>query len=91
MSRHILLHRLSCNICNIAALDKGTSIYYVGFMKPYLTANEVARLLKVDRATVTRWIRRGIISGVHRPRGTRNWRIPIAAYQVLVQQMNEGC
>ncbi len=80
----------SCNICNIAALDKHVSILYVGIMKPYLTANEVARLLSVDRATVTRWIRRGLIRGVHRPQGTRNWRIPLATYQTLVQHKDES-
>jgi excisionase family DNA binding protein len=59
-------------------------------MKSFLTANELARLLNVDRATVTRWIRRGIISGVHRPKGTRNWRIPLVAYQALVQYKYES-
>ncbi len=59
-------------------------------MKPYLTANELARLLIVDRATVTRWIKRGVISGVHRPSGTRNWRIPLSAFEGLVQHKDEG-
>lgn len=85
-----LPHGQSCNICNIAPLDKRVSILYVGIMKPYLTANEVARLISVDRATVTRWIRRGVLKGAHRPHGTHNWRIPLATYQALVQHMHES-
>jgi len=52
-------------------------------MKLYFTANEVAKLLSVDRATVIRWIRKGIITGAQRPFGTRNWRIPLASYEAL--------
>lgn len=59
-------------------------------MKPYLTANELARLLSVDRATITRWIKRGLITGVQRIPGTRNWRIPIGAYQTLTQHIHES-
>ncbi len=79
-----------CNICNIAPLDRGISILYIDSMKSFLTANELARLLNVDRATVTRWIRRGIIPGVHRVHGTRNWRIPFVAYQTLAQHKHES-
>ncbi len=60
----------------------------VHYMKGYLNASEVARLLKVDRATVTRWIKRGIIKHVLRPEGTQNYRIPISAYEELLKKRN---
>ena len=55
-------------------------------MKAYLTASEVAKLLKVDRATVTRWIKKGIITNVIRPAGTRQWRIPLSVYEQLAKR-----
>jgi excisionase family DNA binding protein len=55
-------------------------------MKAYLNASEVAKLLKVDRATVVRWIRKGLIKEAFRPKGAQNWRIPLAAYQELIKQ-----
>ncbi len=54
-------------------------------MKAYLNALEVARLLKVDRATVSRWAKRGVIKGAIRPVNTRQWRIPLEAYDKLVR------
>jgi len=54
-------------------------------MKGYLNASEVAKLLKVDRATVTRWIKKGIIKNVLRPKGTQNYRIPISEYENLLK------
>ncbi len=54
-------------------------------MKPYLNAAEVARLLDIDRATVTRWIRKGMIKGVQRPEGAGQWRIPLSSYAALVK------
>jgi excisionase family DNA binding protein len=54
-------------------------------MKKFLCASDVARLLHVDRATVTRWIRRGLIPGVQRLPGTQQWRIPLASYEKLAQ------
>ena len=47
-------------------------------MKPYLTANEAAKHLKVDRATITRWIKKGLVAGAQRPSGARRWRIPLS-------------
>ena len=44
------------------------------FMKAYLNASEVAKLLRVDRATVSRWLKRGVIKGAIRPDNTRQWR-----------------
>jgi excisionase family DNA binding protein len=55
-------------------------------MKQFLNASEVARLLKVDRATVTRWIQKGVFKGVQKPPGSQNWRIPIAAYEEFIKQ-----
>ncbi len=45
-------------------------------MKVFLNASEAARILDVDRATVTRWIKKGMIKGVVRPDNTQQWRIP---------------
>ncbi len=54
-------------------------------MKAFLNAAEVAKLLNVDRATITRWIRKGVIKGAQRPSGAQNWRIPLAAYEDLIK------
>ena len=59
-------------------------------MKLYLNASEVAKLLEVDRATVIRWIRRGIIRGAQRVTGTQQWRIPLASYEELLNHKHEG-
>jgi len=58
-------------------------------MKTFLNASEVARLINVDRATVTRWIKKGVIKRATRPSGSQNWRIPISAYQELIQPTYE--
>jgi excisionase family DNA binding protein len=52
-------------------------------MKTFLSAAEVAKLLSVDRATVSRWIKKGMVKGVVRPEGSQQWRIPITTYQEL--------
>jgi excisionase family DNA binding protein len=57
-------------------------------MKPYFNASEVARLLDVNRATVSRWIKRGVIKGAQRPSGARPWRIPLTVYEQLVKHEN---
>lgn len=54
-------------------------------MKVYLNASEAARILNVDRATVTRWIKKGVIKGVVRPDNTQQWRIPMASCEVLLK------
>ncbi len=46
-------------------------------MKAFLNAAEVAKVLKTDRATVIRWIESGRISTAKRPKGQRQWRIPM--------------
>ena len=55
-------------------------------MKAFLNAAEVAKLLKVDSATVSRWIKKGVIKGVIRPKNTQNWRIPLASYEELIKK-----
>lgn len=55
-------------------------------MKPYLNASEIAKLLKVDRATVTRWAKQGKLKGAVRVGNDHQWRIPIAAYEELIKQ-----
>jgi excisionase family DNA binding protein len=54
-------------------------------MKAYLNASEVAKLLKVDRATVTRWAAQGKIKGAIRIEKSHQWRIPISSYEELVK------
>jgi excisionase family DNA binding protein len=58
-------------------------------MKSYLNASEVAKLLKVDRATVTRWAKKGLLKGAMRIGGKHQWRIPLSAYEELVKQNKE--
>jgi excisionase family DNA binding protein len=60
------------------------TLYFRG-MKSFLNASEVARLLNVDRATVSRWIRKGLIKGAVRPTTSQSWRIPLSSYQELTQ------
>ena len=55
-------------------------------MKAYLNASEVAKLLNVDRATVARWLQKGLIPGAIRVQGRQQWRIPLSAYEGLVKQ-----
>ncbi len=54
-------------------------------MKAYLNASEIAKLLRVDRATVSRWVKKGVIHGAIRPNHTGQWRIPLEAYDKLVK------
>ncbi len=54
-------------------------------MKAFLNASEIAKLLKVDRATVSRWVKKGVIKGAVRPSGSQNWRIPLSSYQELIK------
>src|SRR6266487_5750693 len=48
-------------------LDKQVEIIYVEYVKAFLNASEAARILQVDRATITRWIKKGVIHGARRP------------------------
>ncbi len=55
-------------------------------MKAYLNASEVAKLLNVDRATVSRWIKKGVLKGVFRPDQNQQWRIPLSSYEELMKK-----
>jgi excisionase family DNA binding protein len=59
-------------------------------MRAFLNASEVAKLLGTDRATVIRWINRGLVKGAYRPPGKQNWRIPLATYVEIRQQRHES-
>jgi excisionase family DNA binding protein len=54
-------------------------------MKAYLNASEIAKLLKVDRATVTRWAKQGKLKGAIRIDKSHQWRIPLTAYEALIK------
>ena len=54
-------------------------------MRTFLNASEVAKLLKVDRATVTRYIKRGEIKGAVRLSNTGRWRIPLESYKNFIK------
>ncbi len=65
-------------------LDRAGPDLYAGTMRPYLNASEIARLASVDRATVTRWIKKGHLEAARL--GGSRWRIPLAAYAKLLKQ-----
>src|SRR4051794_26935308 len=60
-------------------------------MKQYLNTSEIAKLLKVNRATVTRWAKQGKFKGAIRIDKSHQWRIPLSAFEELVQTKNESC
>lgn len=53
-------------------------------MKQFLNAAEVAKLIQVDRATITRWFKRGELKAQRI--GSSRWRIPLAAYGELIKK-----
>jgi excisionase family DNA binding protein len=55
-------------------------------MKAHLNVSEVAKLLNVDRATVSRWIKKGVLKGAIRPNGHQQWSIPLATYEQLLKR-----
>ena len=55
-------------------------------MKAFLNASEVAKFIGVDRATVSRWAKKGVIKGVRRPEGTQQWMIPFSSCELLLKQ-----
>ena len=75
-----------CNKCNKIPLDKRAEIIYGGEVKAFLNASEAARILQVDRATITRWIKKGVIQGARRPEQTKKWRIPFSSCEALLKQ-----
>jgi predicted site-specific integrase-resolvase len=58
-------------------------------MKAYFNASEISRLLKVNRATITRWARKGIFKGAIQVEGTHQWRIPLSSYEEVVKQQTK--
>jgi excisionase family DNA binding protein len=68
------------------ALDNLLQSFYCEYMRSYLNASEVAKLLNVDRATVTRWAKKGAIKGALRPPNTQQWRIPFSFCEELLKQ-----
>jgi excisionase family DNA binding protein len=58
-------------------------------MKTYLNASEMAKLLHVDRTTVSRWLNKGLIPKAHRVQGKQQWRVPISAYEALVTKRQD--
>lgn len=55
-------------------------------MKAFFNASEVAKLLNVNRATVIRWIKKGLLKNAQRPKGAQNWRIPLVSYEELLKK-----
>lgn len=53
-------------------------------MMAYLNASEVAKLLRVDRSTVSRWLKKGHIHGAIRADRAGQWRIPLESYDKLI-------
>jgi excisionase family DNA binding protein len=54
-------------------------------MKQYLNASEIAKLLKVDRATVTRWAQKGKFKGAVKIGKSHLWRIPLSSFEDVVK------
>ena len=55
-------------------------------MKAFLSASDVARLLKVDRATITRWIKDGSVEAQQKRTGRQEWQIPMNTALTLQKQ-----
>jgi predicted site-specific integrase-resolvase len=53
-------------------------------MKAYLNAADIAKMQRVHKSTVTRWIKRGLLERVERPQGTLAWRVPLESYQKFI-------
>jgi predicted site-specific integrase-resolvase len=66
-------------------LDSMFTVVYSIKMKAYLNASEISKLLKVNRATITRWAKKGIFRGAIQVKGTHQWRIPLSAYEEVVK------
>lgn len=58
-------------------------------MRAYLNASEIAKLLKVNRATVSRWIKKGLLKGAVRLENTHQWRVPLEAYENFINNQKK--
>jgi excisionase family DNA binding protein len=88
----VVLHFLDCTLYAFylqqvqhILLDSIATVVYSREMKAYLNASEIAKLLKVNRATITRWAKKGVFRGAIQVKGTHQWRIPLSAYEELVK------
>lgn len=61
-------------------------VFMYSYMKQYLNAAEVARIQKVHKSTVIKWIKKGYFEGVKRPGGKGQYRIPLASYEEFVKK-----
>jgi hypothetical protein len=55
-------------------------------MRLLLNASDLARLLKVNRATIIRKIKLGEIPGAQQEAGRKEWLIPLSAYEELIKK-----
>lgn len=58
-------------------------------MKSYLNASETAKLLKVHRATITRWLKKGLLTGAMHINTSHQWRVPLSTYEEFVKNKNK--
>jgi len=86
LSRTVRIPWVRCNKCNSFPLDRDFPLYYGRGMKVYLNAAEIAKLLNVNRATVTRWAQKGQLKGAIRVKDKQQWRIPLTTYEQLIKQ-----
>jgi DNA-binding transcriptional regulator LsrR (DeoR family) len=67
-------------------IDNSLWISYSTYMKAYLNASEIAKILKVDRTTVTRGAQKGKFKGAVRIEKSHQWRIPLTSVEGLMKQ-----
>jgi predicted site-specific integrase-resolvase len=54
-------------------------------MRLYLTATEAAKVLQVDRATVSRWAKQGKFKDAVKKDNPPTWQIPLTSVESLVK------
>jgi predicted site-specific integrase-resolvase len=54
-------------------------------MELYLTATEAAKVLQVDRATVSRWAKQGKFKGAVKRDDPPTWQIPLGSVESLLK------
>jgi predicted site-specific integrase-resolvase len=54
-------------------------------MRLYLNATEAAKVLKVDRATVSRWAKQGKFKDAVRIDNPPIWQIPLASVETVMK------
>jgi predicted site-specific integrase-resolvase len=54
-------------------------------MELYLTATEAAKVLQVDRATVSRWAKQGKFKGAVKRDDPPTWQIPLVSVGSLLK------